>query len=177
MANTINDATDFNTTGGIPNNQLNSQKQPARNDELGKDAFLMLLTTQMQYQDPLEPQDNSEYIAQLAQFSSLEQMTNLNDTMIDVKFLLSNMDTTSLVESINSFLGKDVRWTTVDDKGVKTIHTGVVTAIKIVDGNPTAVVKDKSDGKVSDIRISDINGIGDLGDLAESLIPDEKDKK
>lgn len=176
MADAIKNPTDFNTTNGIPNSQLNSQKQPVRNDELGKDAFLKLLTTQMQYQDPLEPQDNSEYIAQLAQFSSLEQMTNMNATMDDLKILLSNMDTTSLVESINSFLGKDVRWTTTDKDGVKTIHTGVVTAIKIVDGNPTAVVKDKSDGKVSDIKISDINGVGDLGDLAESLIPDKKDK-
>ena len=46
---------------------------------LGKDEFLNLLVTQMQYQDPLEPSSDTEYIAQLAQFSSLEQMQNLND--------------------------------------------------------------------------------------------------
>jgi len=46
---------------------------------LGKDEFLNLLVTQMQYQDPLEPATDTEYIAQLAQFSSLEQMQNLND--------------------------------------------------------------------------------------------------
>lgn len=47
---------------------------------LGKDEFLNLLVTQMQYQDPLEPQGDTEFIAQMAQFSSLEQMQNLNDS-------------------------------------------------------------------------------------------------
>lgn len=48
--------------------------------DLGKEDFLMLLVTQMQYQDPLDPADNTTYVAQLAQFSELEQMTNLNTT-------------------------------------------------------------------------------------------------
>jgi flagellar basal-body rod modification protein FlgD len=46
--------------------------------DLGKDEFLQLLTTQLQYQDPLNPMDNTAMIAQLAQFSALEQMENLN---------------------------------------------------------------------------------------------------
>ncbi len=47
------------------------------NSELDKEAFLNLLVTQMKYQDPMEPTDNTEYVSQLATFSSLEQMTNL----------------------------------------------------------------------------------------------------
>jgi len=47
-------------------------------NELGKDAFLQLLITQLQHQDPLEPMDDQDFIAQIAQFSSLEQMQNLN---------------------------------------------------------------------------------------------------
>jgi flagellar basal-body rod modification protein FlgD len=47
--------------------------------ELGKDEFLTLLVTQLSSQDPFEPMSSTESIAQLAQFSSLEQMQNLND--------------------------------------------------------------------------------------------------
>lgn len=52
-----------------------------RNKDLDKDAFLRLLTTQLANQDPLNPIEDREFIAQLAQFSSLEQMQNLNKNM------------------------------------------------------------------------------------------------
>ncbi len=50
---------------------------------LGKEEFLNLLTTQMRHQDPLEPMDSAAMIAQLAQFSALEQMQNLNLSVQD----------------------------------------------------------------------------------------------
>lgn len=50
-------------------------------DSLGKDAFLKLLVEQIKNQDPLEPKDNSEFVAQLAQFSSLEQTMGINDRL------------------------------------------------------------------------------------------------
>ena len=49
----------------------------SKGSDLDKEAFLQLLVTQMKYQDPLEPTDNTEYVSQLATFSELEQMTNL----------------------------------------------------------------------------------------------------
>ncbi len=48
---------------------------------LGKDSFLQLLVAQMENQNPLDPQDNTQFVAQLAQFSSLESMNNLNSTV------------------------------------------------------------------------------------------------
>jgi flagellar basal-body rod modification protein FlgD len=52
-----------------------------RNDGLGRDAFLQLLVTQMSHQNPLQPQEDGAFIAQLAQFSSLEQLTNIDGTL------------------------------------------------------------------------------------------------
>jgi flagellar basal-body rod modification protein FlgD len=55
-----------------------------RETRLGQDAFLKLLTTQLANQDPLKPQDNGEFIAQLAQFSSLEKLTSIETSMKDL---------------------------------------------------------------------------------------------
>ena len=68
---------------------------------LGKDAFLKLLITQLQHQDPTRPMEDREFIAQMAQFSSLEQMTNLNR---EVQSLLSSYDAVKA----SNFLGKNV---------------------------------------------------------------------
>ena len=61
-------------------NTVASTKEKSSNSSLDKDAFLQLLVTQMQYQDPLEPTSNTEYMAQLAQFSSVEELQNLSST-------------------------------------------------------------------------------------------------
>ena len=61
------------------NNQQSAA--PLKQKELGKDAFLQLLVTQMTHQDPTQPQADGEFIAQLAQFSSLEQLTTMNTTL------------------------------------------------------------------------------------------------
>jgi flagellar basal-body rod modification protein FlgD len=63
---------------GIPESSQDTTRKPGA--ELGKEDFLMLLVTQIQYQDPLNPADNTQFVAQLAQFSALEQMSNLNTT-------------------------------------------------------------------------------------------------
>lgn len=50
-------------------------------NNMGQDAFLKLLTAQLQYQDPMKPQENGEFLAQLAQFTSLEKLTSIETSM------------------------------------------------------------------------------------------------
>lgn len=50
-------------------------------DALGRDTFLQLLITQLQHQDPTQPKDDAEFLAQLAQFSSLEKLTNIETSL------------------------------------------------------------------------------------------------
>jgi flagellar hook assembly protein FlgD len=67
-------------TSGINGTPSPTVDIPKRS-ELGKDAFLQLLTTQLAHQDPTAPQDNAQMIAQLAQFSSLEQLSQIQQTL------------------------------------------------------------------------------------------------
>ena len=68
-----------------------TQKTPTakKNDALGKDEFMKLLVAQMKNQDPLNPADGQEMAAQLAQFSSVEQLQNANDTLAKIREILS----------------------------------------------------------------------------------------
>lgn len=69
-------------------------------ETLGREAFLQLLATQLQYQDPLNPIDSTEFVAQLAQFSELEQMIAMNQTMgTSTQYLasLNNFSATGLI--------------------------------------------------------------------------------
>ncbi|WP_051322009.1 flagellar hook capping FlgD N-terminal domain-containing protein [Alicyclobacillus contaminans] len=92
---------------------------------LDKNAFLQLMVTQMQYQDPLQPQDNSEFLAQLAQFTSLEQMTNVAQTDSQV---LQMVELSFEHQLLNSQV-------TVTDANGNSV-TGTVSAIKFVNGDP-----------------------------------------
>ncbi|GAB6158022.1 flagellar hook assembly protein FlgD [Desulfotomaculum varum] len=64
------------TTGN--NNIYLTDKQKKTQQTLDKDAFLQLFITQLRYQDPTSPQDTSQFASQIAQFTMLEQLTNLN---------------------------------------------------------------------------------------------------
>ncbi|MDE1193973.1 flagellar biosynthesis protein FlgD [Pseudomonas sp. Bc-h] len=82
---------------------------------LGKDSFLQLLVTQMQNQNPLDPQDNSEFVAQLAQFSSLETMQNLS-TSVDA---IGGMYQSSQALQASSLVGRSV----IVDSGSTSVDT------------------------------------------------------
>ena len=109
---------------------------------LGKDAFLQLLVTQLKNQNPLEPQDNGEFVAQLAQFSSLEGITSLNDT---VTGLASNYNSSQALQA-SSLVGRSV--IAPGDKAVVDTSKSMTGTVVIPDSVPAATLKitDK-DGK------------------------------
>jgi flagellar basal-body rod modification protein FlgD len=72
------------TGSSSSNNAISSALASTSSQFVSQNTFLTLLITQLQNQDPMNPQDSSQFVAQLAQFSSLEQMANLNTSMNQV---------------------------------------------------------------------------------------------
>ena len=78
-------------------------------ERLGKEDFLNLLITQLKYQNPLEPMKNSDFIAQTAQFSALEQMQKLNQSMESQMSLQRTMSDMMKTQYQTQYLGKTVQ--------------------------------------------------------------------
>ncbi|CAG7623579.1 flagellar hook assembly protein FlgD [Paenibacillus allorhizosphaerae] len=93
-----------------------------KTNELGKDQFLKILMTQMQNQDPTQPLQDKEFIAQMAQFTSVEQLTNMNAEM---KLLRQSLGFAS------GLIGKNVTWSEKDDA---TTQSGIVESIVMKNG-------------------------------------------
>jgi len=90
----------LNAVSSNGNNDVRTQQ----NNTMGKDAFLSLLVTQLQYQDPLNPMDSTDFTAQLAQFSSLEQLNDVNDNLEYMHLYQASINNSQAV----SFIGKEV---------------------------------------------------------------------
>ncbi len=126
------------------NSELRAKREYSGND-LDKDAFLKLLTVQLSKQDPLSPIDNTQFVAQMAQFTSLEQMKNLNTT---VGKLRKDFQSTSML----SLIGRDVSYY---DASLEAYKRGKVESILI--HGPDAQPKLRVAGK--DVAFSDITAI------------------
>ena len=101
------------------NKKLDAELRQGRiaKQELGKDDFLKLLMAQMTNQDPTNPMENTEFIAQMAQFTSLEQMTNMSQNFEKMAALINSSEAQSM-------LGRTVQI----DLGAEQSATGVVEA-------------------------------------------------
>lgn len=116
------------------NNPIDNQASPG-DSILGKDDFLRLLTTQLRYQDPMNPVDDQQFLAQMAQFTALEQMQNLTVTM---ERFVEQEHYNKLFADATGLLGKSVE--VVGASGES--YIGTVDAVRIVDGVPRLVVND-----------------------------------
>lgn len=122
MANVNNVASTYQSSSTTGTSSTNKS-----NDDLGKDAFLNLLITQLRYQDPMSPMEDKDFIAQMAQFTSLEQMQNMNSSM--------------QMSQASSLIGMQVRWT---DANSQQELSGIVQSVRMVNNEPKLLVGNTS---------------------------------
>ena len=91
---------------GMTNNAQSQAQEAMTSDRMmGKDDFLKMLTMQLRYQDPMNPMSNDQFAAQLAQFSSLEALNNINDNLQAQILMNQSMNNSFMINMI----GKDVK--------------------------------------------------------------------
>ncbi len=111
-----------------PNYNANNVKAAAKktsDDSLGKDQFLKILVTQLRNQDPMQPMQDRDFIAQMAQFSSVEQLMNMSN---ELTLMRQNMG------SASSLIGKTIEWNEYNETGQIETFYGVVDSIIAKDG-------------------------------------------
>ena len=149
---------------------VNKQRDERKTGDgtLGKDDFMKLLIAQLQNQDPTNPMKDNEFIAQMAQFSSLEQTMNLSKSF--EKFAESQNQ--SQLIQYNSFVGKDIKWheiatdkngnAAVGEDGMPIVNegTGRIISIKFVDGSAVFTLQDGKEltpGNISEVLAGSAN--------------------
>lgn len=124
-------------------NKINSSRTTDTSD---KDMFLSLMLQQMQNQDPTEPMDNQQWLSQLAQYSSLEQMTQMNEGLTNLATALESLSSgvaqNSGISQTLSLIGKEVD-VVADPKNPDKTITGTVTEATFDDGEGKIKVNGK----------------------------------
>lgn len=121
------------------------QTTAVQQSTLGQEEFLRILLTQLQYQDPLKPLDNQQFIAQMAQFTSLAQTTEMNDR-IDTLLTIQ-----AATQSIG-LIGKTVEIQTAANTAV-----GTVTSLAFSEGQPSLTIRTSEGELLTGIRLSQVN--------------------
>lgn len=144
---------------GMQNNSNNrtSVVSNALNQTLGKDDFLKLLTTELMNQDPLQPMDNKDFIAQMAQFSSLEQMNNVARSMEDLRGSMTGFFQQGMIAQGAALIGKQVSGIDIDGE---TEISGVVDSVKWLDGNPQLILL-QVDGSYKALEMNQITEVSE----------------
>ena len=123
------------------------QSSAAVQTSLGQEEFLKILLAQLQYQDPLKPLDNQQFLAQLAQFSALAQTSQLND----------RVDTLLTIQAATQSIGLIGKTVEVSSSTGDVPTVGTVTSLSFSDGQPNLNVRQANGEILTAIKLSQIS--------------------
>ncbi|MDQ0203776.1 flagellar hook assembly protein FlgD [Pectinatus haikarae] len=132
-----------------------------------EDTFMQLLVAQMKNQDPLNPMDGTEYVSQLSQLTSTEQISKMATAMSTMSSVVDNLNTSVVTGQLSSMIGKTVEWetssTVTGSDGTSTTekvqHTGTAQSVSISDGTPSLIVKEGN--STTTVSVSSLTSISD----------------
>lgn len=117
--------------------------------EITMENFLTLFVTQLQNQNPLDPTDNTEFMSQLAQFSTLEQAQEQTEYLSDI----TSLETASLqldqISMASAFIGKTVKYSSDDSDGGDETLSGVVDGVKLEEDGTVSFIIDGESVSIS----------------------------
>jgi len=160
------------TNGTTGTNSTTSTSKSSTNS-LGKDDFLKLLVTQLAAQDPLDPMDDKEFISQMASFSALEQMQNMNTGFTSLKDTITNTLIPQMqLQQSSSLIGQTVSYSGTDKDGKAVTLTGTVDKVVVDNGQAYCVINGKkvNPNLITEIATSSANQLSDLLQKSSSLI-------
>ncbi len=126
-------------------NVLNSTTSELSQSRLGQEDFIKLFLTELTFQDPLEPINNREFLAQMAQFANLEQTRVTNENT-------DNLVTMNATAQSLGLLGRQVDITTESGESL----TGSVSAISFSLSGPVLTIKDSNGNMLPDVRMAQV---------------------
>lgn len=124
---------------------LSSTEAQTSTKTINQDDFIKLFLTQLNFQDPMEPVDNREFLAQIAQFSSLEQSRKIGESINDLVLLNSTAQSLSLLS----------KYVELNQDGFKS--KGTVSAINFTADGPILTVTLSTGGVINDARLSQVS--------------------
>jgi len=182
-------ANEISSTNNVwPNySAANKATTSAATKELGKDQFLKILITQLQNQDPMQPMEDKEFIAQMAQFSSVEQLVNISTQLKTLNQSLG---------AVSGMIGMEISWLSSDKTDSGALRQGIVDSIIVRDGVQYAKVgkdeikldeiiqvnrakqEEETKAPVQDIQNETVNSnVSDPSDVNAEMSEPEEDRE
>ena len=128
---------------------MSTSSTSSLSSEISMENFLTLFVTQLQNQNPLDPTDNTEFMSQLAQFSTLEQEQQQTEYLSDISSIGSASLQLDQISLASTFIGKTIKYSDSSDSSSSETLSGVVEGVKLEEDGTVSFIIDGESVSIS----------------------------